>query len=238
MTTTHALTNVFNRTHIAVLALAVIVVPLSMFIGTAHADSDAHAKIGVSIGNDGGVLVRGAKVTGVSSSTITADTSWGSSVLGWIVETDNDTEFIAPKEEHSGVANIAVGDVVSFSGKLDTEHAGFAVDADVVKDWTNAHIATKISGIVTAINSTVGSFTVQSGDSTTTVQTSSSTDFGGVITSFADLVLNAKVKITGFFDATSSVFTAEEVEVKTELRNNDWRHGADIRAWIKSHVSF
>lgn len=237
MTTTHALTNVSNRMHIAVLALAVIAVSLHLFAGTAYADSNTHAKIGVSINSDGGVLVRGAEVTDVSSSTITAHTSWGSAVLDWIVETDNDTEFVAVKEKDGGSADIAVGDIVSFSGKLDTEHAGFAVNADVVKDWTNSHIATKINGIVTAINSTVGSFTVQSGDSTTTVQTSSSTEFDGAISSFADLVLNAKVKITGFFNATNSVFTAEEVEAKTEHHNNEWYHGADIRAWIKSRIS-
>lgn len=241
MTHVHTITYGAHRAYAVVgLALSMMALPLFMNAGTAHADSKGDgSRIEVSIGESGRVLVRGAKVTSVASSTITANTSWGASVLGWTVKTDGNTDFVAHKGSNGGLADIAIGDTVSFSGKLDQTLNGLQVHANVVKDWTSAHAATKLSGIITGINSTLGSFTITHDGSTTTVQTSSSTDFDGRgVSSFADLVLNAKVKIRGFFSATSSVFTAQEVDVKEGARKHkEWKHGSDIHSWIKAHLS-
>lgn len=213
--------------------------------GIAHADSDkksgvsAGTGVEVNIGSNGNVLVRGAKVTSVSDSTINANTSLGSSVLSWVVKTDSNTDFSAHKNGAEGLANIAVGDIVSFRGTIDQAVTGLTVNARQVKDWSSVETKAKLEGIVTSINATLGSFTVSKRNATTTVQTSSSTKFteDGDTASFADIFLNAKVKIQGFFNASTSVFTASSVEID-EDHDDGWDKDdrKQWRDWIRSKV--
>lgn len=218
--------------------LAVLV--LFPFAG-AHADNmKAGTGIEVNIGSNGGVLVRGAQVTSVNDATINADTSLGSMVLSWIVQTDADTNFSTQKGGATGIANIAVGDIVSFRGAIDQNTSGLTVRAKQVKDWTVLETKTKIEGIVSSINTTLNSFTIKRGDATTTVQTNSSTKFteDGDSASFADIILNAKVKIAGLFNASSSVMTANSVEIDEDGSwdkddNKEWREWIKSKVWLK-----
>lgn len=138
--------------------------------------------------------------------------------------------------------DIAIGDIVSFSGTPDQGSNGLMVDAQVVKDWTNAHIVTKLNGVITSINSTLGSFTVKHGNSTT-IQIPASTKFeeGGDSATFADLLVNARVKIKGFFATSSSIFAATEVDSEEkddkDGGDDDWKqHRKDIQAWFKANL--
>ena len=72
----------------------------------------------VTIGGQGNALVRGAKVTDVSGSTITAKTTWPDASFTWTVKTDSDTEFYATGKNTEDLADIDVGDVISFAGNL------------------------------------------------------------------------------------------------------------------------
>lgn len=213
------------------------------FAGKAYAHEDSSNKnksgtgVEVNIGANGSALVRGAKVTGVSGSQINANTNYGSSVLSWIVKTDGNTNFTSNKGS-SGLANVAVGDTISFNGALDQAASGLTVSAKVVKDWTQVVSKKNLSGIVTSINATLGSFTVAEGTATTTVQTSSSTTFkknGGSAT-FADIFLNAKVKVLGMFNASSSVVTAQSVDFGTSTKKDD--HESGIGRWMKGGNRF
>ena len=122
------------------LALSLIVAPAAF----ANNDNDRAEKVRkagtaveVQIGQNGRTLVRGAVVTAVASSSLTATTNWGSSNLTWQINTTG-AEFIqvgGGKKLYS-IADIAVGDVISFSGTLNTGVSGLAVDAKVVKNWT------------------------------------------------------------------------------------------------------
>ena len=228
------------------LAILLSVVAIVPFSGAyAHENGEATSKpmaagtgVEVNIGSNGNVLVRGAKVTSVSGATVNANTSLGSSVLNWIVKTDSETDFTAHKGGSNGIASIAVGDIVSFRGALDQSASGLTVQAKQVKDWSSVETKTKIEGIVSSINTTLNSFTIKRGDATTTVQTNGSTKFteDGDSASFADIILNAKVKIAGLFSASSSVMTASTVEIDEDGDSNGkhslrgWFNGG---AWLK-----
>jgi len=230
--------------NIAIMSVMTILALLP-FAGTAYADNDSNSKAGtgveVSIGANGSALVRGAKVTSVSGPTIGANTNYGSSLLGWTVKTDSNTEFSANKGSATGLAQIAVGDIISFRGSLDQAVSGLTVNAKVVKDWTHVESKKTFSGIVTTINATLGSFTVSHDSATTSVQTNSGTTFkltNGNNASFADIFLNAKVKVMGMFNASSSVLTATSIDIGTTTKKNGW--GSDDqkqwRDWIRGKV--
>lgn len=218
----------------AVIASAAI----GAFAGIASADSGLG--VSVDVGANGAALVRGAQVTAVSDTQVDAKTSWGSTVLNWVVKTDSETDYVGKNGKDMARGDIAVGDTISFRGSLDQAVSGLTIKAKVVKDWTKTEAKTKLTGTVASINASLNSFVVTHGNSTTTVQTNSSTDFevNGKDGSFADLFLNAKVKIQGMFNASSSVFTANEVEIASSTKKNGWnkedKHA--WRDWIRSKV--
>ncbi len=90
----------------------------------------------VAIGNNGGVLVRGAEVTSISGSTVTARTQWGDTSISWTVDTDGDTNFIDLGGDATALADINSGETISFSGYIDSDSGAFSVDADVVRNWS------------------------------------------------------------------------------------------------------
>ena len=247
-----------GRNSYSMLGAFVVVAALALFpLASVSADQDKDKSNGkngtsgggveVNLGANGSALVRGAKVTSVSGTTVNATTNYGSSQLSWRVMTDGNTEFTSHKGSTNGLANIAVGDSISFRGSLDQSVSGLTVKAKIVKDWSQVETKRTLEGVVSSINTTLGSFTISRNGSTsspqaTTVQTSSSTEWRGDANSFADLVLNASVKIKGFFNASTSVMTALSVAVD-EDRDNDsdddrWNKGDEneLRNWIKSKV--
>lgn len=235
-----------GRSSYSLLGVFAVIAALALFPLTSHADNGskksdkAATGVEVVLGTNGSALVRGAKVTSVSGSTINATTNYGSSKLDWTVKTDGSTEFTAHKGSATGLSQIAVGDIVSFRGSIDQAQSGLTVNAKVVKDWTQLESNKSISGIITSINATLNSFTVSHGNSTTTVQTNSSTNFdlNGKDGSFASLFLNAKVKVKGLFSASSSVLTASEVDVSSSSPKWGWDNDdkKEWKDWIKSKV--
>lgn len=221
----------YSLSSILVLLIAFAIFP---FAGTAfaHDDSEKSKKntsgsgVEVVLGTNGSALVRGAKVTGVSGSEINATTNYGSSQLGWKVVTDSNTEFTANKNSTNGLSQIAVGDTISFRGSIDQAVSGLTVKAQVVKDWTQVESKKTLSGIVTSINATLNSFTLAHDGATTTVQTDAETKFkqNGDNGSFASLFLNAKVKVAGMFNASSSALTATSVDVATTTKKKNGDH--------------
>lgn len=232
----------FNSRYVPIV-LSLMVAFFVALPSTTHADNGGGLQ--VNIGSNGGVLVRGAKVTAVSSTTVDAKTSFGSSVLNWIVKADNNTDFVSSDNAPIGIAHIQVGDSISFRGILDQAVSGLTVHAKIIKDWSHMEVKQKLSGSVSAINATLGSFTVFGKNSaTTSVQTSSSTTFtddDGVAT-FADLFLNAKVKVKGFWNASTSIFTATAVDIDGEKDNDDededQKHGRGLFNWIRANAWF
>jgi hypothetical protein len=115
------------------------------FLALAHDGASSPAKVrpsydasavSVAIGPDGNVLVRGAKVTSVSGSRVTATTAWDDFTLTWRLDTDSGTDFVADDGSDADLSDIDEGDTLSFSGSVDTDAAAFTVDADTVRDWS------------------------------------------------------------------------------------------------------
>jgi hypothetical protein len=120
------------------LATATVLIGVS---ATAHADEGGMKGVlgtQIIINGSGDVAVSGAKVTATSTSGLTASTNIGSTTLTWSVATDVMTKFAGKTKT---MANIVIGDVVSFMGRISSAtQGGFAVTANTVKDF-NFHPA-------------------------------------------------------------------------------------------------
>jgi len=215
----------------------------SVFVGALAGVASADSKLGVSVnvGANGAALVRGAEVTAVSGTQVDAKTSWGSAVLNWIVKTDAETEYVGKNGKDIARSEITVGDTISFRGSLDQTLSGLVVKAKIVKDWSKTEAKHKLSGTVSSINTSLNSFVVTHGSATTTIETSSSTKFteDGDNATFADLFVNAKVKIVGLLNASTSIFTATSVEIDEDSSSwskndkNEWRNWIRSKIWLK-----
>lgn len=208
---------------------------IGAFVGIASADS--RLGVSVDIGAHGTALVRGAEVTAVSDSEVKASTSWGDTVLSWVVKTDTGTEYLGTNG-HSVTRNeIAVGDTISFRGTIDQALSGLTVKAKIVKDWSKMEARDKFSGTVTSINASLNSLVVTRGNSTTTIETNASTKFteDGDVAAFSDITLKSKVKLAGTWNASSTVFTATKVELdeKDAHAEKKWRSWFRSNAWFK-----
>jgi len=126
-------TTIFNS--IAALALIAIVAASPLLV-SANEDKGTADRTGTSmtIGADGGVLVRGAEVTGVSGDTVTALTKWGDTSVTWTIATDSSTKFIDLGGKEGALVDVDAGETVSFSGHLGT--GAYTVDADVLRNWS------------------------------------------------------------------------------------------------------
>src|SRR3989344_5451964 len=129
-----------GRSSYSFMGVGLVMAALALFPATAaHAHEDGSNKSGtkveVNLDTGGSALVRGAKVTSVSGSVINATTNYGSSQLSWRVVTDCSTKFNANKGGSTVPANIAVGDIISFSGSLDQTASGLTGNAKDGKDW-------------------------------------------------------------------------------------------------------
>lgn len=101
-----------------------------------HESSLLGSKLEVHIGDDGRILVRGAKVTSVSGTTLNASVSWGSYSMNWIILTSPATKFQSRPERNNSLAGIQAGDVISFKGTLDSNSSTPSVNASMIKNWS------------------------------------------------------------------------------------------------------
>lgn len=198
-------------------------------------------RVEVAITDSGNVLVRGAKVTAVSGSTITVTTTAGASTLTWTVTTDSSTAFSASTGGSSSLGAISVGDTISFVGTL--SGSSLSVKASAVKDWTVGANERSIVGTVQSVNATSSSLTIVNGKDNdnnnkkvTTIQFTGSTVINGTGTTFGSIVAGDKVKATGTVNADGTILTATSVTVThppVKLGNDDF--GKKIRAWFSNH---
>lgn len=229
-------------------ALAFLPVIASANEGTKDKNRLAAAqRVEVAINASGNVLVRGAKVTGISGSTLTVTTTAGASTLSWAVTTDSSTAFVTSAGSGSSLAQISVGDTVSFAGAL--TGTGLNVKASAVKDWTIGANQRSISGIVTGINSSGNSLTLVGGNgkdndndtdnkTRATIQLTGSTVIvlNGATSTLTSIQTGDKVKATGTMNEGGTVLTATSLTVTrpaVNFGNDDF--AKKIRAWFSNH---
>ena len=199
-------------------------------------------RVEVAINASGNVLVRGAKVTGVSGSTLTVVTTAGASTLSWAVTTDSGTAFVTSGGSGSSLGQISVGDTVSFAGAL--TGSGLSVKASAVKDWTLDANERSISGTVQSVNSAGTSLVLGNGkddgrgndnDNKALIQFSAGTAvvLNGVASTFASIQTGDKVKATGTMNADGTILTAVSVTVThPAVKFSDDRFGKKVRDWF------
>jgi hypothetical protein len=206
-------------------ALALLAVGLLASAPLAHAESDAGPRsvgstLETHINNDGSVTVRGAKVTAVVGSTISAQQSWGSYTVSWNVVTNPSTSIIRRYGGTSLLSEISVGDYISFNGPLDTTKATATVNAKTVKDWSIQKRHADFSGSITSVATSTSSFVLQTKErGALTVFTSASTTItkDGATAVFADLQIGQKVALaSGIWDTERATLVADKVQVKTD----------------------
>jgi|GEM_PF-2179243 len=112
--------------------IAILVAATFCFGSIAAADTRGS---GVFITSNGSAYVHGATVMGTSSSGFTAVTNLQGNTITWNVLASSTTAFGKKIGAGlSGLASIAVGDIVSFFGKVSGTGSILSVDASVVKE--------------------------------------------------------------------------------------------------------
>lgn len=168
----------------------------------------------VMIADNGKTTVRGAKVTGVSGSTITAQTIWDASSITWTVRTDSETDFIAKSGRASELSDIKEGDYISFSGAL-SSGASFSVAADVVKNWSMAENHTTLTGTVTDVAS--DSFVLSTkAQGNVTVRVTGDTKYIGDLDALGDIDVDSKIIAYGAYDSGAKVLTATSISLSAK----------------------
>ncbi len=175
------------------------------------------AETGVEIKKDGTVQLRGAKVASISGQAVTVTETLGAAVLSWTINTDSTTKFEAKNGKEIALADIAVGDVVTIKGALQSGNT-FVVKATTIRDISKA--VTPV--VVNAQQTFEGTLTVVPGASlpSTLTMTIGSTQ-QQVNLSATTVVLNKdwtplalssfvagdKIRVFGYIPASSSSIT-------------------------------
>lgn len=134
-----------------VLSLGILAAPALTFAHESDASLGSDADIGIGavhpalasgilFGGDGAVMVRGAKVESVGSTSIAAQSPVGSSLFNWVLNIGSSTKIKKDGMSSTSLADIAVGDTISFRGILNSMGSVFTVDAKAIRDW--AHVST------------------------------------------------------------------------------------------------
>lgn len=95
------------------------------------------AETNIEIKKDGLVNMRGAKVTAISGATISVSETLGSAVLSWTITTDAATKFDSKNGKVITLADIAVGDVLTVKGLIQSGNA-LALKATSVRNISKA----------------------------------------------------------------------------------------------------
>jgi hypothetical protein len=177
----------------------------------------------IRIEQTGKTVVRGATVTAVASSTITATTPVGPSLLTWTIGTDSSTDYLRQSGGNAARTDIVVGDKISFSGKISST-SPLMVQADTVKDFSPATSSAKekrahLEGEVISIDASNNRFVFEDEkEGNVTAQLASSTSLirNGVSSFLSFLAVGDEVKVSGMFKADTDVIAAEKVTVKGE----------------------
>lgn len=217
---------------VGVLGVALLATPaLTLARDTSYNPRAVGSSIEVMISQNGRVVVRGAQVTQVSGSTLTARTMWNDTSITWTVRTDSDTDFVRKSGSAADISDIDTGDYVSFSGNFAGSGA-FTVDADVVKNWSLSENRTVFTGRITDVDD--NDFTLETaGRGTITVETTSSTDYTGNIDAFADLSANMRIVVYGSYDADSKVLTATQIAGNLKAVKNEHKEQKEWKGWFK-----
>lgn len=111
----------------ASVALSIVLAPIAISFA-------ADAVSQVSIAGNGFTIVRGATVEAVAGRFISARAGWNEAKMSWNIDTGSATKFFNADGERIALSDIRVGDIINFSGTMDSQTKKITVVANVVKD--------------------------------------------------------------------------------------------------------
>ncbi len=211
----------------------------------ALANGDVAHRLGstleVHIADNGDVVVRGAEVTSVSDSLITARADFGATELVWRVDLDNNTKFVGKNGGTIDKDNIAVGHLISFSGDLQSG-TSLTVDAEVVKDWSlNAPLKTTVNGVIDNLNVSDEEFeldTLRFGEINVDADNAVIRDEDGDTISLSDLADDKQVKVVGVYNSATRVIVAESVSILSNKPQTNNSLGEKSGLWQRLSLNF
>jgi hypothetical protein len=169
------------------------------------------------INNNGSVLVRGAKITSISGSTINATEAWGSFSVNWVINTTSSTKLQLRYGAAATFSEFSVGDYISFSGSMNTTQSTATVNANVVKDFSAQEAHASFSGTVSSVNSSNTSFVLATsahGNVTVTVSPSTVIKHGSATSTFSTIATGQTIShTTGVWNNLTNTLQAEEVTI-------------------------
>ncbi len=200
------------------LAMVIALVAVPAYADNDNGKKEAHnngTTLEVHINDNGSVLVRGAKVTAISGSIISASTTFGTSSIAWTIDGSGVSKVTRRYGGNGTVADIQIGDYISFNGSLTSTGTGFAVKATSLKDWSIQVRNSSFSGTISSITGT--SFVLTTADNKTiTVNTDANTKItrGDTTIAFNALVVGTKVtKTEGLYNNTSNTLAAKSIKL-------------------------
>ncbi|HYE22858.1 MAG TPA: DUF5666 domain-containing protein [Candidatus Paceibacterota bacterium] len=232
-----------NLGTVAVVA-ALIVAPVYALAQSGNANKafaprSVGSTLEIMIADNGKTTVRGARVTDVSGSTITAQTMWDASSITWTVRTDGDTDFIQKNGSSSEMGDIQDGDYISFSGTL-SSGSSFSVAADVVKNWSLAENRIAFTGTVTDVDD--DRFTLSTtGRGNVTVRVTGDTEYASALDALGDIDVDSKVVAYGAYNSDTNVLTASSISLTAKAaveKDNKFPKGNAWGFWKKIGAIF
>jgi len=161
-----------------------------------------------------------ARVTAVSSTTITAEKAVGSSERTIVLSTDDDTEFLLRSGDDADIDDVDEGDIVTFRGEVTSRtDAEVRIDASHVRIWGDLDLSARaeVTGEVTSVDEGDSQLVIETeDDETVTVNMTDLTtivDEDGDANVFADIAVGATVKIKGWWDSLKETITAVKVRI-------------------------
>lgn len=176
----------------------------------------------LNLNDNGRVSARGAKVTNVSSSTISAVLFWGKANVNFEVQTDSSTKFILREGATLSSSDIISGHIISFEGFLDTTFSDkLRVKAKTVRDWTVDRREMSFSGIIQSIDQNGKSFvlkTKEKGEITAFVSSLTKIKKGNSDINFSDLKVGNIVSAHGVFDVNAKTLQTKKITISSPNR--------------------
>lgn len=190
-------------------------------VALAETSSDL-PRLKLEINHSGHILVRGAVVTSMASSTINASLTWPNGAkVDWVINVP-ESEFVNRLDRDAKFSEIQNGHVISFSGELTGgSSSGLAVKAKVVKNWSVQKVKINPFGIIQSINSAAKSFVVQTEErGSPTVFVSGATEIikNKATATFEALRVGDRAHVKGLWDRAANTIQAERIKVFVENR--------------------
>ena len=219
---------------------AVFVLMGTLLIASWAVNSTAHAaesvsRSQVSIAGNGQAIVRDALVTKVEGNTLTAVTAWGGVRLSWRVATSGSTRFAPSTSSDEWLTTIKVGDIIEFSGYLNSSGQTFAVQAAYVKNSSLMQESAVLDGDVVSIDRGTSELVLLANESELKVASGTGTFvlYEGDTASFGTIRKGDRIRAEGRLDLASGVLSAGRIDIVKHAASADAGEGSIYRQLLE-----